>query len=244
MSSSAPNTAPRPAAANPRASTRIKAINGNLSTDGSGKFAMARTLSLVLSLVILSTACVATGAQPGRRPAAVAAFHPPGESLRRLPRGNVRISVGTTRYHYYDGMFFEPMWPGYVVVSAPIGAHVRTLPRGYVSFAIGPRSYFYVNSTFFLWDDASRDYVVVEEPAEASSRLDAAQAPTDSPSLFVYPNQGQDQALTQRDRYDCHLWAADQSGYDPTYSNQNASLQNDYRRAMTACLEGRGYTVR
>jgi len=131
-----------------------------------------------------------------------------------------------------------------MVVAAPIGAHVHTLPLGYVSFAIGPRSYFYVNSTFYLWNRDTRDYVVVEEPEGAATSLEAAQTPTDSPSLFVYPNQGQDPALTQRDRYDCHLWAADQSGYDPTYSNQDAALRNDYRRAMTACLEGRGYTVR
>jgi len=205
---------------------------------------MAKLLSLLLSLVIVSTACVAIGAGPPPRSIAAARFHPPGQELRRLPRGQVRVSVGATRYSYYDGMFFRPLRPGYVVVSAPIGVHVRTLPRGYLSFAIGPRSYFYVNSTFFLWDDVSRDYVVVEEPVEAAKHLEAAQAGTDSPSLFVYPNQGQDQALTQRDRYDCHLWAADQSGYDPTYSDQDTSLRNDYRRAMTACLEGRGYTVR
>jgi len=196
-----------------------------------------------LAIVIVSSACVVTDARPVYR-TSVASYYAPGHQIRRLPRGNVRVFVGPSRYHYYDGMFFQPYRPGWVVVSAPIGAHVHTLPLGYVSFAIGPRSYFYVNSTYYLWSRTTRDYVVVEEPDGASDYVEAAQTPTDSPSLFVYPNQGQDQALTQRDRYECHLWAADQSGYDPTYTNQDAALRGDYRRAMTACLEGRGYTVR
>jgi len=205
---------------------------------------MVKRILALLATVIVSSACVATDARPVYRTASVAHYYSPGYHIRRLPRGHVRVFVGATPYHYYDGMFFQPYRPGYMVVTAPIGAHVGTLPLGYVSFAIGTNSYFYVNSTYYLWNRATRDYVVVEEPENAPTYLEAAQAPTDSPSLFVYPNQGQDQALTQRDRYDCHLWAADQSGYDPTYSNQDAALRNDYRRAMTACLEGRGYTVR
>jgi len=205
---------------------------------------MVKWILALLATVIVSSACVAIGARPVYHTASVAHYFSPGHQIRRLPRGHVRVVVGATPYHYYDGMFFQPFRPGYMVVAAPIGAHVSTLPLGYVSFAIGPRSYFYVNSTYYLWNRTTRDYVVVEEPDGASDYLEAAQTPTDSPSLFVYPNQGQDQALTQRDRYDCHLWAADQSGYDPTYSNQDASLRGDYRRAMTACLEGRGYTVR
>ena len=205
---------------------------------------MIKWILALLATVIVSSTCVAADTRPVHRTASVAHDYAPGDHVRRLPRGHVRVVVGATPYRYYGGMFFEPFHPGYRVVAAPIGAHVGTLPLGYVSFAIGSSSYFYVNSTYYLWNRATRDYVVVEEPDGASTYLETAQAPTDSPSLFVYPNQGQNQALTQRDRYDCHLWAADQSGYDPTYSNQDAALRNDYRRAMTACLEGRGYTVR
>lgn len=193
---------------------------------------------------ILLASVYAPGVQAAGPTARSAHYFAPGHEVRRLPRGQVRVSVGTSWYHYYGGTFYESRWPGYVVVSAPIGARVRTLPLGYVSFAIGPRSYFYVNSTYYLWEPQTREYVVVEEPQGASERLGAAQAPSNSVSLFVYPNQGQDPELTSRDRYECHLWAADQSGYDPTYSGQDAGLAGDYRRAMTACLEGRGYTVR
>jgi hypothetical protein len=205
---------------------------------------MTRWIIALVGAVIVASPIAVTDAQPARRIAPPTHFQPPGHEIRRLPRGQVRISVGPERYHYYDGMFFRPLHPGYVVVTAPIGARVRTLPLGYISFAIGPRNYFYVNSTYYLWEPRTREYVVVEEPDGAADRLEAAQEPSDAVSMFVYPNEGQDQQQTRKDRYECHLWAAEQSGYDPTYSNQPAELRGDYRRAMTACLEGRGYTVR
>ena len=34
--------------------------------------------------------------------------------------------------------------------------------------------------------------------------------------LYIYPNKGQSQEQQSRDRYECHLWAVQQSGYDPT----------------------------
>ena len=52
------------------------------------------------------------------------------------------------------------------------------------------------------------------------------------------------------DKYECHKWAAGQSGFDPTQSgggvaaDQSGSMRADYQRALQACLEGRGYSVR
>ncbi len=34
--------------------------------------------------------------------------------------------------------------------------------------------------------------------------------------LFVYPAKGQTQTRLEQDRYDCHVWARQQSGFDPT----------------------------
>jgi hypothetical protein len=34
--------------------------------------------------------------------------------------------------------------------------------------------------------------------------------------ILVYPAQGQSQAQLERDRYDCHVWAVQQSGFDPS----------------------------
>lgn len=157
-------------------------------------------------------------------------------------------------------------------------------------------------------------------PARAS-RIDYEPAPTE---IVVYPAQGQGSQRLDRDRYECHLWAVRESGYDPStvassrysapaprvepdppagygttmgavsgavigaavanprrtaegaaigavvgaiagsaadnarqaradaiedsYARRNESRADrgdrGYRRAMVACLEGRGYTVR
>ena len=42
------------------------------------------------------------------------------------------------------------------------------------------------------------------------------QAPPAPPPLMVYPARGQSPEQTARDRYDCHVWAVQQSGYDPS----------------------------
>jgi hypothetical protein len=36
------------------------------------------------------------------------------------------------------------------------------------------------------------------------------------PPIMVYPARGQTPEQLERDRYDCHVWAVQQSGYDPS----------------------------
>lgn len=63
---------------------------------------------------------------------------------------------------------------------------------------------------------------------------------------FVYPGRGQSQAQLAADRSQCNGWAVGESGYDPDLKvHRNPETGPiDYGRALTACLEGRGYTVR
>jgi hypothetical protein len=135
-------------------------------------------------------------------------------------------------------------------------------------------------------------------------------APAVGAQLYVYPNKGQSSEQQSRDRYECHLWAVQQSGYDPTQAQtaqspspppprggvfrgaaggaavgavggaiagdagkgaaigaatggliggvrqrnqtmkqqqaqaQQSAASNAYNRALSACLGGRGYTVK
>ena len=46
-------------------------------------------------------------------------------------------------------------------------------------------------------------------------RTVAVQAPPPQ-RVFVYPSQGQSAEQTDRDRYECHLWAVQQTGVDPS----------------------------
>jgi len=36
--------------------------------------------------------------------------------------------------------------------------------------------------------------------------------------LMIYPAKGQSNEQLSKDRYECHLWAVQQSGFDPTYA--------------------------
>jgi hypothetical protein len=172
-------------------------------------------------------------------------YPPVGRSVRVLPRFTESFRVGGFDYRYYSGVFYRLGGPGlYVVVRAPLGARVRHLPIGYVSFFIGPRRYFYSNFTYYWWDPTVSEYVVVAPPEGADQAVAEASSKQGSSDLFVYPKEGQSDEQRDRDRYECYVWASDQTGFDPTAENPDADKASDYRRAMSACLEGRGYTVK
>jgi hypothetical protein len=89
---------------------------------------------------------------------------------------------------------------------------------------------------------------VVDAPTGIESGGTTAAPPSDK--VFIYPKNGQSQAQQDQDRYECHRFAVEQTGYDPTMAgggvqgDVSATKRSDYGRAQAACLEGRGYTVR
>ena len=86
---------------------------------------------------------------------------------------------------------------------------------------------------------------VVPSPVVIGTANDGGVART-----FVYPKHGQSAEKQASDEYECHRWAVDQTGFDPTAAATNTVqtgrpvARTDYARAQVACLEGRGYTVR
>jgi opacity protein-like surface antigen len=93
---------------------------------------------------------------------------------------------------------------------------------------------------------AIAQYMATPPPAQSSA------APAErSGNLTITAKNGQTQEQQWTDRYECHRWAKDQSGFDPTIQaprdltpTEVASRRDQYRRAFSACLEGRGYAVR
>jgi len=63
-------------------------------------------------------------------------------------------------------------------------------------------------------------------------------------TLYVYPAAGQSETQTADDRYQCHVWAADRSGHDPTLGTGTRADAESYTRAFSACMEGRDYVVK
>lgn len=62
--------------------------------------------------------------------------------------------------------------------------------------------------------------------------------------LYVYPAGGQSAEQLAEDRYQCHVWSADATDFDPTLGAGTAVEAENYGRAFTACMEGRNYVVK
>lgn len=201
----------------------------------------ARLATLLSFLILIIMLCWLSAAEAA--PRGSHRFVRPGERVRNLPSGHVTVRVGRDSYRYNRGIFYRPDRHGYVVVRAPIGARIRYLPPGFISFTIGLNRYFYINSTYYLWEPVTREYVVVNAPAGAQAAV-TQEGDGAVGEMFVYPAHGQTNEQTSQDRYECYVWASEQSGFDPSAVNQNPDGRSGYNRAFTACLEGRGYTVR
>jgi hypothetical protein len=166
----------------------------------------------------------------------------PPRYVSNLPGGYRQYNWNGRPYYNHGGQWYRPYGSRYVVVGAPFGLFVNFLPGYYSSFWFGSTRYFYADDTYYTYEPARRGYVVTRSPygddrdEESSQDLDE--------DLFVYPARGQSEQQQANDRYECHRWAADQAHYDPVDSDYNADQRADYLRAMTACLTGRGYSVK
>jgi opacity protein-like surface antigen len=88
-----------------------------------------------------------------------------------------------------------------------------------------------------------------QNPAPPPTPPPAASAAMRVEGLNVYPKNGQTRDQEWADRYECDRWSKGQSGYDPALpgggvsSNETASRHDQYRGALSACLQSHGYTV-
>ena len=158
-----------------------------------------------------------------------------GMVVPRVPGRPYVVAHGGYHYYYSGGVWYAPRGPSFVVVAPPVGVFVPVLPPFYTTVWFAGAPYYYANDTYYV-SGGDQGYQVVEPPAEED--------------LFIYPQSGQSPEQQADDRYECHKWASGQSGFDPTQvgggvaPDQTVAKGADYRRAMRACLEGRGYSVR
>lgn len=167
----------------------------------------------------------------------------PGWLAPHAPRHAHSVVWAGLHYRFLDGVWYLPARHGYAVVRPPYGVVVTDLPSFRTMVTIGGLSYLYINDVYYR-ERRDGAYEVVPTPVDADG---ASPAVVDK--LFVYPRQGQSPDQQAADEYDCHRWAAGQTGFDPTAAalgqpTGGAGRRDDYQRARMACLEGRGYTVR
>jgi len=172
-----------------------------------------------------------------------------------LPHAHYGVVHGGVHYYFAGGVWYAPRGVGWVVVAPPFGVYVPVLPAFYTTLWVGGVPYYYANDVYYTYGGPGVGYQVVAPPPDAD--VSTQQGPDDSASqappsteLFIYPNNGQSEEQQGQDRYECHVWAQGQTGFDPTAPDggvppdQTAASRADYNRAMAACLEGRGYTVK
>jgi outer membrane lipoprotein SlyB len=136
----------------------------------------------------------------------------------------------------YDSAYVQCMYArGNRVPMATAPRSVSSRPRSSPPSASGP-----------YYPPPPPGYESAQAPPPPPPR---GSAPPGAPSagsdrLFVYPRSGQSEARTANDHSECGRWASNQSGYDASRPNPADPRRSDYQRAISACLEGRGYTVR
>jgi len=155
----------------------------------------------------------------------------PGYVARGLPSGAVFVSG---RYWYGGGVWYQPWGPSYRVIVPPVGLVVPVLPSAYVSLRVGGLPYYYANGVYY--SAAPSGYVVVAPPPGAETVAQVAVTPPPRPDPIIYPRNGQSTAQTEADRQECNRWATTQ----PAAMND----ANVFNRAVEACMDGRGYSMK
>lgn len=156
----------------------------------------------------------------------------PGYVARGLPTGAVFVG---SRYWYRGGVWYQPYGPSFRVIAPPIGVIVPILPSAYVSLRVGGAPYYYANGAYYAAATPEPGYVVVAPPAGAELAQPAPVEPP-RPDPIIYPRHNQTPEQTEVDRQACNRWATTQ----PSAMN-NAGVFN---RAVEACMDGRGYSMR
>jgi hypothetical protein len=169
--------------------------------------------------------------------------HRPPRYVTSLPGGYRQYNWNGRPYYHYGSAWYRPYGSRYLVVGAPYGLFVSYLPSYYSSFWFGDTRYFYADDPYYLYEPARRGYVVARSPYDNESDDEESSDSLDD-DLYIYPARGQSEQQQADDRYECHSWAAKETGYDPIESDFDADQREGYLRAMTACLTGRGYSVK
>jgi Family of unknown function (DUF6515) len=175
-----------------------------------------------------------------------------GHYVEALPSGHREVIYGNSRYYFHEGVWYRPYGARFEIIAPPFGLIIPFLPLYYTTIMLGGVPYYYANEVYYT--QTAGGYMVVEPPAGVTQAPSmqappsAGQMPSDQ--VFIYPRQGQSEQQQAKDRYECHSWAVSQTHYDPTQpptgvpAAQVSQKRADYQRAMGACLDGRGYTVK
>ena len=171
-----------------------------------------------------------------------------GQAFRSIPRDHKIAVHDHSRYYSANGVWYHHHGGRYEVIAPPVGLFIPFLPLFYTTLWFNGMPYYYANETYYTQTDGG--YVVVQPPQDELSETPPVVDQNMEDRLFIYPRKGQSEEQQARDRYECHQWSVKQTNYDPTQiqpsipADKIMQARMDYNRAMTACLDARGYTAK
>jgi len=169
-----------------------------------------------------------------------------GFRLKRLPSSYFEIQFRSRPYYYNRGIWYLRAGSQFVVTIPPIGIVVPFLPNFYTTLWISGVPYYYANNVYYVWQPDRNGYIVTNPPKDINEEETRPLVE----QLFIYPKQEQNEKQQADDRFQCHQWSVAQTNYDPSEPPENMKQSElsvkyeNYQKAMKACLEGRGYSVR
>ncbi len=168
--------------------------------------------------------------------------------------------------HWGGGYWGGRWWPG-VYYGPGFLWFLAALPLYCPVFWWDSVPYYYYNDAYYTWSPSAEGYVATDPPPAAIAPTNDApadisgydanaydgsppgsdpQAPIasgypqnassapGSASVYAYPSNGQTAEQQASDRRECEQWAGSQAG---------GPGSADYRRAVIACFQGRGYSA-
>jgi hypothetical protein len=155
------------------------------------------------------------------------------------------LAVAALTLAHAPAQAHRPYGHGGWVVRPHVGVIVSDVPRFAAAVTIAGIAYLVANDVYYRRREVG-GYEVVAPPMQAAPRAVAEPAPR----VYVYPRMNQSAEQQATDEYECHRWAVTQTGFDPSGAALgqadagDMARRGDYLRAQSACLDGRGYTVR
>ena len=165
-------------------------------------------------------------------------YYPPrGYVMPALPSGSVSVGFRGDHYFFHAGVWLRGAGTSFSVVVPPIGIVVPVLPPAVVTLSIGGAPYYYANGVYYA-PVPGQGYTVVAPPPGADVAQPVPPAPPAQAIAqpILYPRNGQSAPQTEAERQQCSTWATTQ----PSAATDAVVFQ----RALDACLDGRGYTMR
>jgi hypothetical protein len=160
---------------------------------------------------------------------------------------------GYSTGRYWGGGYWHGGWWPRSYYGLGFAWFLPVLPLAYATYWYDGIPYYYANDVYYTWNPSYDGYTATDPPPIADSGAAAGPAPGDGQGagpgpgpgqgqapmqsggqVFMYPKNGQSAEQQSTDKRECEQWAASQA--DPSHVD-------DYRRAMMACIQGRGYSA-